>query len=89
MNLTSLREGSFVNTKWVFKNKLDDKGTVNRNKARLVVRGFTQIERLDYDETYTLVARLESIRLLLAYGAHKDFKLYQMDMKSAFLKWIH
>ena len=58
---------------------------VTRNKARLVAQGFTQIEGLDFGETYAPVARLESIRILLAYAAHHDFKLYQMDVKSAFL----
>jgi len=58
---------------------------VTRNKARLVAQGFTQIEGLDFGETYAPVARLELIRILLAYAAHHDFKLYQMDVKSAFL----
>ena len=58
---------------------------VTRNKARLVAQGFTQVEGLDFDETYAPVARLEAIRMLLAFAAHHDFKLYQMDVKSAFL----
>jgi hypothetical protein len=58
---------------------------VTRNKARLVAQGFTQVEGLDFEETCALVARLEAIRMLLAYAAHHDFKLYQMDVKSAFL----
>jgi hypothetical protein len=58
---------------------------VTRNKARLVAQGFTQIEGLDFGETYAPVARLESIRILLAFATHHDFKLYQMDVKSAFL----
>ena len=56
-----------------------------RNKARLVAKGFSQVKGLDYDETYAPVARLESIRMLLAYAAHKGFRLCQMDVKSAFL----
>jgi hypothetical protein len=56
-----------------------------RNKARLVAQGFTQIEDLDFVETYAPVARLESIRILLAFATHHDFKLYQIDVKSAFL----
>ena len=56
-----------------------------RNKARLVVKGYNQMEGIDYDETYALVARLEAIRLLIAYAAYKGFKLYQMDVKTAFL----
>ena len=74
-----------IGTKWVFRNKQDEHGMVTRNKARLVAQGFTQIEGLDFGETYALVARLESICILLAYAAHHDFKLYKMDMKSAFL----
>jgi hypothetical protein len=73
-----------IGTKWVFRNKQDEHGIVTRNKARLVVKGFTQIEGLYFGETYAPVARLESIRILLAYAAHHDFKLYQMDVKSAF-----
>ena len=56
-----------------------------RNKARLVAQGFTQVEGLDFGETFVPVARLESIHILLAYASHHDFKLYQMDVKSAFL----
>nr|GEV42627.1 copia protein [Tanacetum cinerariifolium] len=72
-------------TKWVFRNKLDENGIVSRNKAMLVVQGYNQQEGIDYDETYAPVARLESIRLLLAYACDLDFKLFQMDVKSAFL----
>ena len=74
-----------IGTKWVFRNKQDEHGMVTRNKARLDVWGYTQIEGLDFGETYAPVARLESIHILLAYATHHDFKLYQMDMKSAFL----
>ena len=74
-----------IGTKWVFRNKEDEYGVVTRNKARLVAKGFTQIEGLDFGETYAPVARLESIRILLAFAAHHDFKLFQMDVKSAFL----
>ncbi|GJY01339.1 retrovirus-related pol polyprotein from transposon TNT 1-94 [Tanacetum coccineum] len=72
-------------TKWVFKNKLDENGVVSRNKARLAAQGYNQQEGIDYDETYAPVARLESIRILLAYACALDFKLFQMDVKSAFL----
>nr|GEZ30431.1 copia protein [Tanacetum cinerariifolium] len=68
-------------TKWVFRNKLDENGIVSRNKARLVTQGYNQQECIDYDETYALVARLESIRILLAYACALDFKLFQMDVK--------
>ncbi|GJT82213.1 retrovirus-related pol polyprotein from transposon TNT 1-94 [Tanacetum coccineum] len=76
---------SIIGTKWVFRNKLDENGVVPRNKARLVAQGYNQQEGIDYDETYTMVARLESIRILLAYACALDFKLIQMDVKSAFL----
>ncbi|GJT94123.1 retrovirus-related pol polyprotein from transposon TNT 1-94, partial [Tanacetum coccineum] len=66
-------------------NKLDENGIVSRNKARLVAQGYNQQEGIDYDETYAPVARLESIRILLAYVCALDFKLFQMDVKSAFL----
>ena len=56
-----------------------------RNKARLVAQGFSQVEGLDFDETFAPVARLEAIRILLAFAASKGFRLYQMDVKSAFL----
>ncbi|GJW02668.1 retrovirus-related pol polyprotein from transposon TNT 1-94 [Tanacetum coccineum] len=65
--------------------KLDENGVVSRNKARLVAQGYNQQEGIDYDETYAPVARLESIRILLAYACALDFKLFQMDVKSAFL----
>ena len=74
-----------IGTKWVYKNKHDKFGVVTKNKSRLVAQGYTQIEGLDFGETYAPVARLESIRILLAYATHHDFKLYQMDVKSAFL----
>ncbi|GJR99143.1 retrovirus-related pol polyprotein from transposon TNT 1-94 [Tanacetum coccineum] len=69
----------------VYKNKLDENDVVTRNKARLVAQAYNQQEGIDYDETYAPVARLESIRILLAYACALDFKLYQMDVKSAFL----
>jgi hypothetical protein len=74
-----------IGTKWVFKKKQDENGVVTLNKARLAVQGFAQIEGLDYEDTFAPVARLEAIRLLLAYASYHDFKLYQMDVKSAFL----
>ncbi|GJW63972.1 retrovirus-related pol polyprotein from transposon TNT 1-94 [Tanacetum coccineum] len=74
-----------IGTKWVFRNKLDENDIVSRNKARLVAQGYNQQEGIDYDETYAPVARLESIRILLAYACALDFKLFQMDVKSVFL----
>ncbi|GJV20960.1 retrovirus-related pol polyprotein from transposon TNT 1-94 [Tanacetum coccineum] len=76
---------TIIGTKWVFKNELDENGIVSRNKARLVAQGYNQQEGIDYDETYAPVARLESIRILLAYAYALDFKLFQMDVKSTFL----
>ena len=74
-----------IGTKWVFKNKLDEHGVIVRNKARLVAKGYNQEEGIDYGETYAPVARLEAVRLLLAYACMNGFKLHQMDVKSAFL----
>jgi hypothetical protein len=74
-----------VGTKLVFRNKQDEHGVVTRNKARLGAKGYSQVEGLDFDETYAPVAKLESIHILLAYAAYHGFKLYQIDVKSAFL----
>ncbi|GJQ89574.1 putative ribonuclease H-like domain-containing protein [Tanacetum coccineum] len=74
-----------IGTKWVFRNKKDEKGIVIRNKARLVAQEYTQEEGIDYDEIFGPVARIESIRLFLAYSSFKDFVVYQMDVKSVFL----
>ena len=74
-----------IETKWIFKNKSDEDGTVIRKKSRLVAQGYTKVERIDFDGTFAPVARLESIRILLAITSHLNFKLYQMDVKSALL----
>ncbi|GJT38174.1 putative ribonuclease H-like domain-containing protein [Tanacetum coccineum] len=74
-----------IGTKWVYRNKKDERGIVIRNKARLVAQGYTQEEGIDYDEVFAPVARIEAIRLFLAYASFKDFVVYQMDVKSAFL----
>jgi len=74
-----------IGTRWVFRNKMDKDRNITKNKARLMAKGYRQEEGIDYDETYALVARLEAIRLLLAYASIMKFKLYQMDVKSAFL----
>nr|GEX78511.1 retrovirus-related Pol polyprotein from transposon TNT 1-94 [Tanacetum cinerariifolium] len=79
---------SVIKTKWIFKNKKDESSLVIRNKARLVAFGYSQQEGIDYDETFALVARIEAIRLFLAYAAHKDFTVFQMDVKTAFLNGI-
>ncbi|KAD3640186.1 hypothetical protein E3N88_29409 [Mikania micrantha] len=84
--LVSLPPGKCaIGTKWVFRNKTDEKGQIIKNKARLVVQGFCQEEGIDYDETFAPVARLEAIRLFLAYAALHKLKVFQMDVKSAFL----
>ncbi|KAI3729808.1 hypothetical protein L6452_18478 [Arctium lappa] len=77
-----------IGTKWVFKNKKDEDGVIIRNKARLVAKGYRQEEGIDYDETYALLARIEAIRMFLAYAAHKNFTVFQMDVKTAFLNGI-
>nr|GEU31878.1 ribonuclease H-like domain-containing protein [Tanacetum cinerariifolium] len=74
-----------IGIKWVFRNKKDERGIVIRNKARLVPRGCTQEEGIDYDEVFAPVARIEAIRLFLAYASFMGFLVYQMDVKSAFI----
>ncbi|GKC12567.1 putative ribonuclease H-like domain-containing protein, partial [Tanacetum coccineum] len=74
-----------IGTKWVFKNKKDERGIVIRNKARLVAQGHRQEEGIDYEEVFAPVARIEAIRLFLAYASFMGFLVYQMFMKSAFL----
>ncbi|GKC44397.1 putative reverse transcriptase, RNA-dependent DNA polymerase, partial [Tanacetum coccineum] len=74
-----------IGTKWVYRNKKDERGIVVRNKARLVAQGYTQEEGIDYDEVFAPVARIEAIRLFLAYASFMNFVVYQMDVKSAFL----
>ena len=83
-----LKDKNIIGTKWVFRNKQDEHGVVIRNKARLVAKGFSQVEGLDFGETFAPVARLEAIRILLAYSSHHNIKLYQMDVKSAFLNGV-
>ena len=79
------RHRTVIGTKWVFRNKMDETGIVTRNKARLVAKGYSQEEGINFDETFSPVARLEAIGIFLAYAAHANFKVYQMDVKSAFL----
>ncbi|XP_042513686.1 uncharacterized mitochondrial protein AtMg00820-like [Macadamia integrifolia] len=74
-----------IGTKWVFKNKLNEDGQVVRNKARLVCKGYAQVKGIDFEETFAPVARMEAIRLFLALAVHRGFRVYQMDVKSAFL----
>jgi hypothetical protein len=79
---------TIIGTKWVFRNKMDENGIVYRNKARLVAQSYNQQEGIEYAETFAPVARLESIRILLAYACAHNFKLFQMDVKSAFLNGV-
>ena len=74
-----------IDTKWIFKNKTDEDGEIIRNKSRLVVEGYTQVEGVDFDESFAPVARLESICILMSIACTMNFKLYQMDVKCAFL----
>ncbi|GJY37618.1 retrovirus-related pol polyprotein from transposon TNT 1-94 [Tanacetum coccineum] len=71
--------------KWLFKNKHDEENTVIKNKTRLVVRGYRQEKGIDFEESFALVARMEAIRIFLAYAANKSFIVFQMDVKTAFL----
>jgi hypothetical protein len=77
-----------VGTKWVFRNKQDENGVVTRNKARLVAKGYAQVTGLDFEETFTPVARLESIRILLTYAAHHSFRLFQMQAPRAWYECL-
>jgi hypothetical protein len=77
-----------IGTKWVWKNKEGEKGEVVRNNSRLVAQGFSQKEGIDHEETFAPVARLEAVRILLAFSMAKRFKLHQMDVKSAFLNGV-
>jgi len=74
-----------IGTKWVFKNKVNEDGEVIRNKARLVCKGYAQVEGIDFKETFTPMARLEAIRMFLAFASYKKLKVYQMDVKSSFI----
>jgi len=83
-----INEMNVIGTKWMFRNKMDENGNIVRNKVRLVVKGYNQEEGIDFDETHAPIARLEAVRLLLAYACMCNFKLFQMDLKSAFLEWF-
>ncbi|GJW97694.1 retrovirus-related pol polyprotein from transposon TNT 1-94 [Tanacetum coccineum] len=76
---------TIIGSRWVFRNKRDETGIVIKNKARLVAQGYNQQEGIDYDETFAPVARLEAIRIFLAFATYMNFIVYQMDVKSAFL----
>nr|GFC86454.1 retrovirus-related Pol polyprotein from transposon TNT 1-94 [Tanacetum cinerariifolium] len=74
-----------ITLKWIYKVTLDELGGILKNKARLVTRGYRQEEGIDFEESFAPVARLEAIRIFLAYAAHKNMVVYQMDVKTAFL----
>ncbi|GKD59690.1 putative ribonuclease H-like domain-containing protein, partial [Tanacetum coccineum] len=74
-----------IGTKWVYRNKKNERGIVIKNKARLVAQGYTQGVRIDYNEVFAPVSIIKAIRLFLAYASYKDFVVYQMDVNSAFL----
>ncbi|GKF36981.1 retrovirus-related pol polyprotein from transposon TNT 1-94, partial [Tanacetum coccineum] len=74
-----------ISLKWIYKVKLDEYGNVLKNKARLVAKGYCQEEGLNFEESFTPVARLEAIRIFLANAASKNMAVYQMDVKTAFL----
>jgi hypothetical protein len=82
------RDVNVIGIKWVFKNKQGEDGEVMRNKAHLVAQGYSQLEGLDFGETFAPVAHLDVIGILLAFAVSKGFKLYQIDVKSAFLNGV-
>lgn len=79
--VSSLVDKTVIGTRWVFENKMDENGVITKNKARLVEKGHSQAEGIDYEETYASIAHQEAIKLLLALACCMDFKFYQMDVK--------
>jgi hypothetical protein len=79
-----LENKNIIDTKWVFKTKLNEDGQVIKNKEILVCKGYTQTEGIYFEETFSLVSRMESIRVILAYTCYKNIKVYQMGVKSSF-----
>jgi len=77
-----------IGVKWIYRTKLNADTSINKHKARLVVKGYAQIFGVDYSDTFALVARLDTIRLLLAISAQKGWKVFQLDVKSAFLNGV-
>nr|GFC07106.1 retrovirus-related Pol polyprotein from transposon TNT 1-94 [Tanacetum cinerariifolium] len=74
-----------ITLKWIYKVKLNELGEILKNKAHLVARGYRQEEGIDFEESFAPVARLEAIRIFLAYAVHRNMVVYQMDVKTAFL----
>lgn len=88
-DLVNLPEGyTPIGCKWIFKLKTDKDGNVFIYKARLVVKGYRKIHGFDYDETFSPIAMLKSIRIILAIAAYYDYKIWQIDVKTAFLNGI-
>lgn len=81
-----LADRKVIGVKWVFRIKLNAYGSINKHKARLVVKGYAQIFGVDFFDAFAPIARLETIRLLLAIAVQKDWKVFQLDVKSAFLR---
>jgi hypothetical protein len=79
------KDKNLISTKWVYRNKLNEDGQVIRNKARLVCKGYAQVEGIDFEEIFSPVSRMEAIQLILSYACSKNIKVYQMDVKSDFL----
>ncbi|GKA63092.1 retrovirus-related pol polyprotein from transposon TNT 1-94 [Tanacetum coccineum] len=77
-----------ISIKWIFKVKLDEYGGVLKNKARLVAKGYRQEEGIDFKELFARVARIDAIRIFLAYAVHRNMVVFQMDVKTSFLNWI-
>jgi hypothetical protein len=85
-DLVPLPKGiKLVICKWVYRNKYVSDGIIERHKARLVAKGFSQVEGIDYNETFSPIAKMNSIRLVLALAASHKWEVHQMDVKSAFL----
>ena len=79
---------NIIGVKWIFKTKLNAYGSINKHKARLVVKGYTQVFGFDYLDTFALVARLDTIRLLFAIATHNNQKVFQLDVQSTFLNVV-
>lgn len=83
--VSRFKNRKIIGVKWVYRRKFNADGSVNKYKARLVVKGYSQVFGIDFSETFIKVARLDTNRMLLALAAQNDWKLYQLDVKSAFL----
>ena len=79
---------TIIGTRWVFRNKLDENGVITRNKSRLVVQGYNKEDGIDYDETFAPVARIEAIRILIAFAELMGFKLYPNGCQKCFIERI-